>query len=238
MVNPSGNFMTPSYLHRAWFRKIISRIFSYSFHNHLHISTTSAQAKPVFNLHAQLLLMQIHSSKLTSAPVIPQNTQFLDWFPFYVHRFIGDARYRKLADYQQAWYWNLLFESWVSERPGYLPDDGQLWRLANARTRQFFEKECEPVLSMFEREGSTADGGVWIYNRVLIKILDEQLLKFHRKMKKSNKSTNSGNTSYLDFEGIVKKENGSQRCATHPQSGLTEWGTCWGCYRERCAQVS
>src|ERR1041384_3995339 len=89
MVNPSGNFMTPSYLHRTWFRKIISRIFSYSFHNHLHISTTSAQAKPVFNLHAQLLLMQIHSSKLTSAPVIPQNTQFLDWFPFYVHRFIG-----------------------------------------------------------------------------------------------------------------------------------------------------
>jgi hypothetical protein len=177
--------------------------------------------------------MQIHSSKFESAPVIPQKTQFLDWFPFYVHRFIGDVRYRKLADYQQAWYWNLLFESWVSERPGYLPDDGQLWRLANARTRQFFEKECEPVLSMFEREGSTADGGVWIYNRVLIKILDEQLLKFHRKIKKSNKSTNSESTSYLNFEGIVKKENGSQRCATHPQSGLTQWGSCWECYAEK-----
>jgi hypothetical protein len=170
---------------------------------------------------------------ITSAPVIPQKTQFLDWFPFYVHRFIGDARYRKLVDYQQAWYWNLLFESWVSERPGYLPDDGQLWRLANARTRQYFEKECEPVLSMFEREGSTADGGVWIYNRSLLKILDEQLLKFHRKMKKSSKSTNSENTSYLDFEGIVKKENGSQRCATHPQSGLTQWGSCWECYAEK-----
>jgi len=184
-------------------------------------------------LRTQLLVIESHSSKLTSAPVIPQNTQFLDWFPFYVHRFIGDARYRKLADYQQAWYWNLLFESWVSERPGYLPDDGQLWRLANARTRQFFEKECEPVLSMFEREGSTADGGVWIYNRVLIKILDEQLLKFHKKMKKSTKSTTSENTSYLDFEGIVKKENGSQRCATHPQSGLTQWGSCWECYAEK-----
>jgi hypothetical protein len=50
-----------------------------------------------------------------------------------------------MKDYQQAWYLNLLFASWVSERLGYLPDDGQLWRLANARTRQFFEKECEPI---------------------------------------------------------------------------------------------
>src|SRR5262249_13782039 len=29
-------------------------------------------------------------SNFESAPVIPQKTQFLDWFPFYVHRFIGD----------------------------------------------------------------------------------------------------------------------------------------------------
>ena len=69
-------------------------------------------------------------------------TQFLDWFPFYVHRFIGDVRYRALKDYQQAWYLNLLFASWISERPGYLPDDGQLWRLANARTQQYFDKEA------------------------------------------------------------------------------------------------
>jgi hypothetical protein len=60
----------------------------------------------------------------------------LEWFPFYVHRLAGDVRYRALKDYQQAWYLNLLFASWVSERPGYLPDDGQLWRLANARTQR------------------------------------------------------------------------------------------------------
>ena len=48
-----------------------------------------------------------------------------------------------MKDYQQAWYLNLLFASWVSERPGYFPDDGQLWHLANARTRRLFEKECE-----------------------------------------------------------------------------------------------
>jgi hypothetical protein len=160
----------------------------------------------------------------------PLRNQSLEWFPFYVHRFIGDVRYRKLADFQQAWFWNLLFESWISERPGYLPDDGQLWRLANARTRQFFEKECEPVLSMFEREGSTTDGAVWIYNRMLLKIYDEQVLKFHKKTRKSTKSTKDEHTSYLDFEGILKKENGRQECTLHPESGLTQWGTCWECY--------
>ena len=59
-----------------------------------------------------------------------KRNQFLEWFPFYVHRFINDPRYRALKDYQQAWFLNLLFASWISERPGYLPDDGQLWRLA------------------------------------------------------------------------------------------------------------
>ncbi len=157
----------------------------------------------------------------------------LDWFPLYVHRFLNDARYRALKDYQQAWFWNLLLASWVSERPGYLPDDGQLWRLANARTRQFFEKESEPLLGMFEREGSTADDAAWIYHRGLLKIYDEQVLKFHKRKQKSTKSTKDNGTSYLDFEGTLRKQNGSERCADHPQSGLTQWGTCWECYAEK-----
>jgi len=163
-----------------------------------------------------------------------QRTQQLDWFPFYVHRVVGDIRYRSLKDYQQAWFLNLLCASWVSERPGYLPDDGQLWRLANARTRQFFEKECDPVMYMFEREGSTTDGGVWIYNRELLKIYDEQVLKFHRKRRKSAKSTSEEFASYLDFEGTLsKKDSEREKCARHPESGLTQWGTCWGCYAEK-----
>ena len=159
----------------------------------------------------------------------------LDWFPFYVHRFTGDIRYRALKDYHQAWFLNLLFSSWVSERPGYLPDDGQLWRLANARTRQFFEKEREPVMRMFEREGSITDGVVWIYNPMLLKTYDEQVLKFHRKKRKSSKITSDENTSYLDFEDTLKKkENGREQCTRHPESGLTQWGRCWGCYAEKC----
>ena len=102
-------------------------------------------------------------SFMAPASISSRRNQILEWFPFYVHRLVGDVRYRALKDYQQAWYLNLLFAAWVSERPGYLPDDGQLWRLANARTRQFFEKEFEPVMRMFEREGPTTDGAVWIY---------------------------------------------------------------------------
>lgn len=164
--------------------------------------------------------------------------QMLEWFPFYVHRLTSESQYRALKDYQQGWYLNLLFASWVSERPGYLPDDGQLWRLANARTRQFFEKECEPVLGMFEREGSAIDGVVWMYNRALLEIYDEQVLKFHKRARKSSKSTDEGKTSYLDFEGTLnqeKKKNGREECSRHPESGLTQWGACWGCYAERYA---
>jgi uncharacterized protein YdaU (DUF1376 family) len=168
-----------------------------------------------------------------------RRSQILEWFPFYVQRLSGDVRYRALKDYHQAWYLNLLFAAWVSERPGYLPDDGQLWRLANARTRQFFEKEAAPVLSMFEREGSTTDGAIWIYHRALLEIYDEQVLKFHKKSRRSSKSTKDEYTSYLDFEGTLKKkENGRQECALHPESGLTQWGTCWGCYSEKYSAES
>jgi hypothetical protein len=175
---------------------------------------------------------------MPSAAVDSYRHPLLDWFPFYVHHLTGDVRYRALKDYQQAWFLNLLFASWVSERPGYLPDNGQLWRLANARTRQFFEKEGEPVMGMFEREGSTTDGAVWIYNRALLKIYDEQVLKFHKRKRKSSKSTDDNQTSYLDFEGTLKKENGRQECALHPDSGLTQWGTCWGCYSAKYSSQS
>src|SRR6202451_1153757 len=105
---------------------------------------------------------------MASVPVSSRRNQLLEWFRFYVHRLVGDVRYRALKDYQQAWYLNLLFASWVSERPGYLPDDGQLWRLGTPRTRQFFKKEAEPILCMFEREGSMTDGGFTIAGAELI----------------------------------------------------------------------
>jgi len=90
-------------------------------------------------------------------------------------------------------------------------------------------------MCMFEREGSMTDGAVWIYNRVLLEIYDEQVLKFHKRRRKSSKSTDDNATSYLDFEGTLKKENGREECKLHPESGLTQWGTCWECYAEKCS---
>jgi hypothetical protein len=46
---------------------------------------------------------------MASVPVSSRRNQLLEWFPFYVHRLVGDVRYRALKDYQQAWYLNLLF---------------------------------------------------------------------------------------------------------------------------------
>jgi hypothetical protein len=88
---------------------------------------------------------------MASASVSSRRNQLLEWFPFYVHRFVGDVRYRAMKDYHQAWFLNLLFASWVSERPGYLPDDGQLWCLANARTRQFFGPCKQPAKYFLNR---------------------------------------------------------------------------------------
>lgn len=168
------------------------------------------------------------------ASLSSRRTQSLEWFPFYVHRFVSDVRYRALTDYQQAWFLNLLFASWISQRPGYLLDDGQLWRLANARTANYFQKECNAVMGMFEREGPTTGGDIWIYNRLLLQIYDEQVLKFHKRKTKSSKFTDDIQSSLLDFEGTLKKkENGREKCEVHPHSGLTEWGTCWGCYEQK-----
>jgi hypothetical protein len=30
-----------------------------------------------------------------------------------------------------------------------------------------------------------------------------------------------------------KKENGREECTLHPNSGLTQWGSCWACYSEK-----
>jgi hypothetical protein len=32
-----------------------------------------------------------------------------------------------------------------------------------------------------------------------------------------------------------RKENGREECTRHPDSGLTQWGTCWACYSAKCS---
>jgi hypothetical protein len=50
---------------------------------------------------------------MASVSVSSRRNQLLEWFPFYVHRLVGDVRYTALKDYQQAWYLNLLFAAIV-----------------------------------------------------------------------------------------------------------------------------
>ena len=97
----------------------------------------------------------------------------LEWLPLYVHKLRASDRYKAMKDYQQAWYLNLLFASWDSPTPGYLADDGQLWRLANALDGPFFLKRAGPVMACFER--TTIDGRPHLFNRRLLKIVQEQL---------------------------------------------------------------
>jgi hypothetical protein len=35
-----------------------------------------------------------------------------------------------------------------------------------------------------------------------------------------------------------RKENGREECTRHPDSGLTQWGTCWACYSNECSSRS
>src|SRR5262249_21322524 len=78
--------------------------------------------------------VSFRQSFMTPATGNVRQSQALPWLPFDVRSITWNPTYQALKDYQQAWFLNLLFASWISERPGYLPDDGQLWRLANART--------------------------------------------------------------------------------------------------------
>ena len=32
-----------------------------------------------------------------------------------------------------------------------------------------------------------------------------------------------------------RKENGREECTQHPDSGLTQWGSCWACYSAKCS---
>lgn len=98
-----------------------------------------------------------------------------EWFPLYFRRILASARYRAMKDYQQAWYLNLLFESAKSERPGYLKLNGRLWRLANAHTEQFFNRENVAVLACFKSR--EIDGETWMFNEKLLEVVKSAIGK-------------------------------------------------------------
>lgn len=111
----------------------------------------------------------------------------LSWFPLYVEKILSSASWLQMKDYQRGWYIQLLLLSAHSERPGYLPLDGPLWRLAGAHSEQYFHRESAAVLACFKR--LQLDGREWIYNERLLAVLQEQSRKQQSAEKRSGKSS-------------------------------------------------
>jgi len=96
----------------------------------------------------------------------------LSWFPIYVEKILSSLSWQQMTDYQRGWYIQLLLSSAHSERPGYLPNDGSLWRLAGARSKHFFNQDSAVVMARFK--STQMDGRLWIYNPKLLEVLEEQ----------------------------------------------------------------
>lgn len=149
----------------------------------------------------------------------------LTWMPVYIDSLLSSPAWNDMKDYQRGWYFQLLLRSTRSERMGYLPLDGSLWRIAGAHSRAMWDSHCAAVMACFKIR--QYDGRDWIYNDRLLSVLEEQSGKYYRK----KPPRESASISHGSFE--VGFRESSANCEKHPDSGLTHWGTCWGCYSER-----
>lgn len=105
--------------------------------------------------------------------------QKLDWLPLYIDELLSSPAYMDMTDSQFGWYMKLLLRSTRSERLGYLPLDGQLWRLAGARSREFFDRENARVMACFKIR--QFDGLEWIYNQKLLSVMEDQSNKYRKR---------------------------------------------------------
>jgi hypothetical protein len=77
------------------------------------------------------------------------------WVREYFFRTRGSREFVELKDYQYGWLCRLKTHALANE--GYLPTDvNELWTMAGAKTRAFFEKDSPMVLAYFD--GRTVDG--------------------------------------------------------------------------------
>jgi len=75
-----------------------------------------------------------------------------------------------MKDYQRGWYFQLLIESCASPRPGYLRLDSNLWSIAGAKRRDFWESHKAAVLACFKvRE---MEGQSWLYNERMLHTIE------------------------------------------------------------------
>lgn len=120
-------------------------LFSSPLHRQRNISTLSTQPRPVFPL---LDLRPSGKVSFQQSFMIPatgniRQSQSLPWLLFDVRSITWNPTYQALKDYQQAWFLNLLFASWISERPGYLPDNDAI------RTHDRPQQQMSPSERLF-----------------------------------------------------------------------------------------
>jgi hypothetical protein len=136
----------------------------------------------------------------------------LEWFPTYPDKILSSVQWMRMTDFQRGWYWQILLKMTRSKPIGYLRlDDGQLWTLAGAHSRQYWETHAALVLACFKV--AEFDGHRWIYNQKLLDVLQEQQEKHDnavqrgkRKKNSSSASSSSSSVSYSrEFEEVWEK---------------------------------
>ena len=95
----------------------------------------------------------------------------LAWVKLYIGDILEAPDWAQMKDYQRGWYIQLLLRSTRSERRGYLPYDGSLWRLAGAHTKQYWDDHSAVVMACFKRRQE--NGREWIYNERFLRMLEE-----------------------------------------------------------------
>lgn len=179
----------------------------------------------------------IRSSRWKGA-LATETTMRLDWIP------MGSPRLRPPANFsaeQRGWWWSLFWTMFDQGEPqGFLTVTSDIWTVAGAHDRQRWDAHAARVMAAFD----VADvaGQHAIFFPPLIQVLEIQrrkLLKRQGRGAFSKFQTRESDSLSLDFDSgsKKKKENGRETCARHPESGLTNWGTCWACYAERRSEA-
>lgn len=115
----------------------------------------------------------------------------IDWTRNWHKNWLSSARFRAMRDFQRGWYKTLLLEiPEAKPYPGYLPLDANLWEIAGAHSRLYFESRSretngEPrnalVLACFET--CQIAGKTYIYHP---RMLEELIWSSERVSKSTN----------------------------------------------------
>lgn len=79
-----------------------------------------------------------------------------------------------MRDYQRGWFWQLTLKMVYVTPPGQLKLDSQLWTLAGAHSRRYWDANNGLVLAAFQI--ATLDGEQWLVHRELKNFIEERKL--------------------------------------------------------------